>query len=97
MVTNPWVNRITALVVLLAIYAAGYAGGRDAATMAFPLKINLHLQVSIHAMPACHGFGEWPEAMIGVANGSHSRQFSLKKSKHCIKLLPAKMMALPGF
>jgi hypothetical protein len=34
MVTNPWINRITALVVLLAIYAAGYAGGRDAATMA---------------------------------------------------------------
>jgi hypothetical protein len=34
MVTNPWVNRITALVVLAAIYAAGYAGGRDAATMA---------------------------------------------------------------
>ena len=34
MVTNPWVNRITALVVLLAVYAAGYAGGRDAATMA---------------------------------------------------------------
>jgi hypothetical protein len=32
MVTNPWINRITALVVLLAIYAAGYAGGRDAAT-----------------------------------------------------------------
>jgi hypothetical protein len=31
MVTNPWVNRITALVVLAAIYAAGYAGGRDAA------------------------------------------------------------------
>jgi hypothetical protein len=34
MITNPWINRITALVVLLAIYAAGYAGGRDAATMA---------------------------------------------------------------
>jgi multidrug efflux pump subunit AcrB len=34
MITNPWVNRITALVVLLAVYAAGYAGGRDAATMA---------------------------------------------------------------
>jgi heme A synthase len=28
------ITRITALVVLLAIYAAGYAGGRDAATMA---------------------------------------------------------------
>jgi hypothetical protein len=34
MITNPWINRITALVVLLAIYAAGYSGGRDAATMA---------------------------------------------------------------
>ncbi len=34
MITNPWVNRITALVTLAAIYAAGYAGGRDAATMA---------------------------------------------------------------
>jgi hypothetical protein len=29
MVTNPWVNRITVLVVMFAIYAAGYAGGRD--------------------------------------------------------------------
>jgi heme A synthase len=43
MVTNPWINRITAIVVLLAIYAAGYAGGRDAATMA---RLN---------HPACHG------------------------------------------
>ena len=43
MVTNPWINRITALVVLAAIYAAGYAGGRDAATMA---RLN---------HPACHG------------------------------------------
>ena len=34
MITNPWVNRITALVVLLAVYAAGYAGGRDQATLA---------------------------------------------------------------
>ena len=42
MVTNPWVNRITALVVLLAIYAAGYAGGRDQATLAH------------HNHPACH-------------------------------------------
>jgi hypothetical protein len=31
MVTNPWVNRITVLVVMFAIYAAGYAGGRDQA------------------------------------------------------------------
>ena len=43
MITNPWINRITSLVVLLAIYAAGYAGGRDAATMA---RLN---------HPACHG------------------------------------------
>lgn len=43
MVTNPWVNRITVLVVLAAIYAAGYAGGRDAATMA---RLN---------HPACQG------------------------------------------
>jgi hypothetical protein len=33
MVTNPWVNRITVLVVMFAIYAAGYAGGRDQATL----------------------------------------------------------------
>jgi hypothetical protein len=42
MITNPWVNRITALVVLLAIYAAGYAGGRDQAmlrTTTIPLAI----------------------------------------------------------
>jgi TctA family transporter len=42
MITNPWVNRITALVVLAAIYAAGYAGGRDNAILAH----NNH--------PACH-------------------------------------------
>jgi len=34
MITNPWVNRITALVTLLAIYAAGYAGGKEAAIQA---------------------------------------------------------------
>lgn len=34
MITNPWINRIFALTTLAAIYAAGYAGGRDAATMA---------------------------------------------------------------
>jgi hypothetical protein len=34
MITNPWVNRITALVVLVAIYAIGYAGGRDQAILA---------------------------------------------------------------
>jgi hypothetical protein len=43
MITNPWVNRITALVVLAAIYAAGYAGGRDQAT------VQAH-----HNHPACH-------------------------------------------
>ena len=35
MVTNPWINRITVLVVMFAIYAAGYAGGRDAAVQAY--------------------------------------------------------------
>jgi hypothetical protein len=35
MVTNPWINRITVLVVMFAIYAAGYAGGRDQATLRF--------------------------------------------------------------
>jgi hypothetical protein len=34
MITNPWINRIFALTTLLAIYAAGYAGGRDAAILA---------------------------------------------------------------
>ena len=42
MITNHWINRITALVTLAAIYAAGYAGGRDAAVQAH----NDH--------PACH-------------------------------------------
>lgn len=35
MVTNPWVNRITVLIVMFAIYAAGIAGGRDAAVQAY--------------------------------------------------------------
>ena len=35
MINNPWVNRITAVVVLLAVYAAGYAGGRDQAVQAY--------------------------------------------------------------
>lgn len=34
MITNRWINRIFALTTLLAIYAAGYAGGRDAAILA---------------------------------------------------------------
>jgi len=42
MLTNPWINRITVLVVMFAIYAAGYAGGRDAATLAH------------HQHPACN-------------------------------------------
>jgi len=42
MITNPWVNRISALLLLCVIYAAGYSGGRDAATLAH------------HNHPACH-------------------------------------------
>jgi hypothetical protein len=34
MITNPWLNRAAALVTLLMVYAAGYAGGRDQATLA---------------------------------------------------------------
>jgi hypothetical protein len=34
MITNPWINRIFALTTLAAIYAAGYAGGKDAALQA---------------------------------------------------------------
>ena len=34
MIINPWINRITILVVMFAIYAAGYAGGRDQTTLA---------------------------------------------------------------
>jgi TctA family transporter len=34
MITNPWVNRISALLLLCVIYAAGYAGGRDQAILA---------------------------------------------------------------
>jgi hypothetical protein len=50
MVTNPWINRITVLVVLLAIYAAGYAGGRDQAAATMALLNH----------PACH---RQPQAM----------------------------------
>lgn len=42
MITNPWVNRITVMVLLAVIYAAGYAGGRDNAILAH------------HQHPACH-------------------------------------------
>ena len=34
MTTNPWVNRISALLLLCVIYAAGYAGGRYQAILA---------------------------------------------------------------
>ena len=34
MITNPWINRISSLVLLAAVYAAGYAGGRDQAVQA---------------------------------------------------------------
>jgi hypothetical protein len=43
MVINPWVNRITALVVLVAIYAAGYAGGRAQAELKFQQHPAAHL------------------------------------------------------
>jgi hypothetical protein len=45
MVTNPWVNRITALVTLLAVYGAGYAGGRDQATLAHQQHSACHLNL----------------------------------------------------
>ena len=35
MTTNPLVNRITVLVVMFAIYAAGHATGRDQAVQAY--------------------------------------------------------------
>lgn len=37
MITNPWVNRITALVTLIAIYAVGYAGGKEQAIQQRPV------------------------------------------------------------
>ena len=42
MITSPWINRSAALVVLLMVYAAGHAGGKDAAVLAH------------HQHPACH-------------------------------------------
>jgi hypothetical protein len=42
MITNPWINRISSLVLLAAVYAAGYAGGRDQAVQAH------------HNHPTCH-------------------------------------------
>ena len=33
--TNFWVNRIVVLVVMCAIYSAGYAGGRDQTVQAY--------------------------------------------------------------
>lgn len=42
MITNPWVNRITSLVLLAVVYAAGYAGGKEQAIQAH------------HQHPACY-------------------------------------------
>ena len=42
MLANPWINRISAVLLLAVIYAAGYSSGRDAATLAH------------HQHPACH-------------------------------------------
>jgi hypothetical protein len=42
MVTHPIINRITVLVVMFAIYAAGYSGGRDQAI------------INHQQHPACH-------------------------------------------
>ena len=39
---NPWANRFAALALLAMVYAAGYSGGKDQATMAH------------HNHPACH-------------------------------------------
>lgn len=35
MITNPWINRISSLVLLAAMYAIGYSGGRDQAVQAY--------------------------------------------------------------
>lgn len=42
MIANPWFNRITALVLLAMVYAAGHDAGRQAAVQAH------------HNHPACH-------------------------------------------
>ena len=42
MIANPWMNRIAVLVVMFAIYTAGYAGCRDQAVEAH------------HNHPACN-------------------------------------------
>jgi hypothetical protein len=42
MTHSPWLNRAAALVTLLCVYAAGYAGGKDQAIQAH------------HNHPACH-------------------------------------------
>ena len=46
MTTNPWVNRISALLLLVVIYAAGYAGGRDQAMLAQPRQLHLQSKMS---------------------------------------------------
>jgi hypothetical protein len=45
MLTNPWINRITVLVVMFAIYAAGFAGGRDQATLAQQQHLACHTNI----------------------------------------------------
>lgn len=35
MVTNPWINRIAVMAMMFAIYAVGYADGRDNAVQAY--------------------------------------------------------------
>ena len=43
MTTNVWINRISVLVVLVAIYAVGYAGGREQAELKFQQHPAAHL------------------------------------------------------
>lgn len=43
MVTNVWINRISVLVVLVAIYAVGYAGGREQTELKFQQHPAAHL------------------------------------------------------
>jgi hypothetical protein len=42
MIMNPWINRACALVLLLMVYAAGIAAGKDQAILAYQQH------------PACH-------------------------------------------
>jgi TctA family transporter len=45
MITNPWINRIAALVMLVCIYYAGYAGGRDQATLTYQQQAACNLNL----------------------------------------------------